>query len=189
MISCPDGSVVSPKTAISSQARRGGTACRAVRAGRPRTRWRGWATPAAAILTGGQRISPRRASAKPRSAPEEYGGIEYGGLPVKYSVLHCGPIDFTSSPPRSAHTWTGTPRFAASAAKALSKVARLAWWRIATSRTQQSGNFSPLLARSSARRSGSPSSCGATVMPATQRSSRIDAPCPSGRRQLALRQV
>ena len=103
-------------------------------------------------------------------------------LPGRNAVLLCSPAVFASqphpAPRRSTHTRTGTPRFAASEARALSKVARLAWWRIATSRTQQPGNFSPLLARSSARRSGSPSSGGATVMPAARKSSRIEAPCP-----------
>lgn len=48
-----------------------------------------------------------------------------------------------------------TPRFRASAARALSKAARPAGLWIATSRAQQSGSFRPVPARSSARRSGS----------------------------------
>ena len=47
---------------------------------------------------------------------------------------------------------TGTPRAAAVLARAWSKVARLAAWARAASRTQQSGSFSAVVARSAATR-------------------------------------
>lgn len=72
-----------------------------------------------------------------------------------------------------------TPRFCATSASARSKVASCAWWRIATSSTQQSGSFNPVPARSSASRNGSPSSYGATTTPAASRSSRIATPRPT----------
>jgi hypothetical protein len=39
--------------------------------------------------------SPCRISTDASLYQEEHGGIEYGGLPVKYSVLPCAPIVFT----------------------------------------------------------------------------------------------
>jgi len=114
-----------------------------------------------------------------------FAALENGRSSIERSTSAC-PVRRTLSGEGNGPSWavrrhgrTATPRSRAAEARAASNVASEAWWRTATSNTQQSGSLRPVLARSSARRNGSSASCGATSTPAARRSSCIAAPRPT----------
>lgn len=52
---------------------------------------RAFPTEPAVTMPENRYLTPAPPTVPRRSHEQEYGGIEYGGLPVKYAVLHCSP--------------------------------------------------------------------------------------------------